>query len=303
MELRVAARSSALSLKQVELTISYIRKKIPNLSYNIIKVKTKGDIVRERPIYLIGSKGVFEKEVNLAVLRGEADIAVHSLKDLPSEIDSRLEIAFVPPRDSPNDALVPRRGLEPLKLNKISPNFIVGTSSPRRRALILYHNDSVNIKDIRGNIDTRIKKLDSGLYDFIVVAEAGLVRLNIKRTVERLSLETFPPAPGQGIIAVTALANSKIATILRTLSDKKTWFSMIAERSFLKYSRAGCNTPLGGVAIPYGSDMLKFIGVVLSMDGKKSFWIKIKDDLKKAHDIGRKAGELAYSIYDKVILQ
>ncbi len=302
MKVRVAARPSPLSLKQVEIVMNFIKSKIPSLDYEIVKVRSKGDVVRDKPIYLIGSKGVFEKEVNLAVLRGDADIAVHSLKDLPSKMDPRLEIVLVPPRGSPHDALVPSRGLNPpVNISSIPQKSVIGTSSVRRRALLLHYNSDLVIKDIRGNVDTRLKKLDEDNYDYIVIAEAALKRLNIKRPYYRIPLEEFPPSPGQGFIAVVTTSDSKLAKVLGHLNNKVDWNTMLAERSFLLHSNAGCGTPLGGVAVPYGSDMLKFIGVVLSSDGKKAFWIKLKGELKDAIKIGEEAGQIVKSVYDKIV--
>jgi hydroxymethylbilane synthase len=302
MKIRVAARPSPLSIKQVEIAMKFIKSRLPDLEYEIVKVKSKGDVIRDRPIYKIGSKGVFEKEVNLAVLRGEADIAVHSLKDLPSRIDPRLEIVLVPPRGSPYDALVPSRDRKlPQNISSLPSGSVVGTSSVRRSALLLHYNTEIVIKDIRGNVDTRLRKLDRGDYDYIVVAEVALERLGVKRPYYRLSLDEFPPSPGQGFIAVVALSDSEIAKKLRALNDKVNWNVMVAERSFLYHASAGCGTPLGGVAIPYGNGMLKFIGVVLSPDGRKAFWIKMRRELERAEELGREAGELVRSIYDKVV--
>ena len=302
MKIRVAARPSPLSLKQVYIAMSFIKSKIPDLDYEIVKVKSKGDVVRDRPIYLIGSKGVFEKEVNLAVLRGEADIAIHSLKDLPSKMDPRLEIVLVPPRGSPHDALVPSRNHNPpVNISSIPSKSIIGTSSVRRKALLLHYNSNLIIKDIRGNVDTRLRKLDEEKYDYIVIAEIALKRLNIKRPYYRIPLETFPPSPGQGFIAVVTISDSKLAKVLSRLNNKVDWNVMLAERSFLLHSNAGCGTPLGGVAVPYGNDMLKFIGVVLSPNGKKALWIKLKGDLKNAKKIGEEAGQIVRSIYDKIV--
>lgn len=301
LRLKVASRGSKLSLKQVEIAMSWIRRAIPNLTYEVVIVKTKGDIVTDKPLYAIGSKGLFEKEVNKAILEGKADIAVHSMKDLPSDIDPRLEIVYIPPRDSPNEALVPARGRKPLPLKDIPKGSIIGTSSVRRRALILHYNPSLNIKVIRGNLDTRLRKLDNEAYDYIVVAEAGLKRLNINRPYYRLPLEEFPPAPCQGLIAVVGLADSKIAMKLKSLIDKTTWAVAIAERSLLRHANAGCHVPLGGVAQPYGTGMLRILAVVLSYDGSKAAWIKLKGDMERAEELGKQAGEIIYSIYDKLI--
>jgi len=258
-------------------------------------------LVRDKPLYSIGRKGLFEKEVNKAVLDGLADVAVHSLKDLPSDIDPRLEIVYVPPRGSPHEALVPRAGLEPPVSISLIDGGVVGTSSVRRQALLTYYNKNLKVKPIRGNLDTRLRKLDEGGYDYIVVAEVGLERLGVKRPYTRLPLEAFPPAPGQGFIAVVAPRDSRITSELKRLVDRRTWAMVIAERVFLRVAQAGCHVPLGGVSIEYGSDMLKFIGVVLSKDGARAVWFRLSDSLDRAEALGRRAGELAYSLSDRVL--
>lgn len=209
MRIRIATRGSRLSLIQTEIVMNMIRRVEPEVQFDIIVVRTTGDVIQDKPLYAIGVKGVFEKEVNLALLRNEADIAVHSLKDLPSEISPGLIVAGFSPRDPPYDVLVVK-GDYPSDLTALpSGGARVGTSSVRRRAFLLNVRRDLSISVIRGNVDTRINKLIRGDYDAIVIAEAGLTRLmnnidqlNIKYT--RISLDLLPPAPGQGIIAVVA---------------------------------------------------------------------------------------------------
>ena len=302
MELVVAARGSKLSLKQVEIAMQSLAEKLPGLQYRVLVVKTRGDRVQDRPLYAIGGKGLFEKEVNLAVLRGEADIAVHSMKDLPGEIDERLEIVYLPPRGPVNEALVPRQGLPaPRDLSGLGGR--VGTSSVRRKALLLHYSSNIAVEPIRGNLDTRLRKLDSGLYDYIVVAEAGLRRLGVERPYTRLPVDQFPPAPGQGLIAVVARRDSPLAERLKRLVDPATKAMAVAERSFLRHASAGCHVPLGGVALPTGTGLLKIIAVVLSPDGSKAAWIKLKGDMEKAEGLGAEAGEIAYTLSQRLLAQ
>ncbi|MEM5873949.1 MAG: hydroxymethylbilane synthase, partial [Acidilobaceae archaeon] len=210
MKLRVATRGSKLSIAQTLLALESIKTVYPELEFEIVTIKTKGDILRDKPLYEIAEVGIFEKEVNQAVLRGEADIAVHSLKDLPSRFSDEMEVVYAPPRDSPHDALVSRRvGVK--SPEELPEGAIVGTSSLRRIAQLRFFNDKLRIENIRGNLDTRLKKLESGAYDAIVVAEAGLLRLKVDVPYIRLPLVPFTPAPGQGIVAVVALKDSPIA--------------------------------------------------------------------------------------------
>ncbi len=300
MELRIASRGSKLSLAQVEEVMGYLKNVIDSVKYKIVIVKTRGDVVLDKPLYEIGGKGLFEKEVNKAVLEGRADIAVHSMKDLPTRIHDDLEIALVPPRLDPRDSLIPKPPGGTIE--GIPPNSIVGTSSLRRIALLKYYNKGIVIRDIRGNIDTRLRKLTEGRYDYLVLAEAGLRRLSIGLDRSPLPIERFPPAPGQGLLAVVALKGSRIAKLLRKYSDKVSHSSAIAERAFLRYSGAGCNTPVGGVTLPKGNGLLKFIGVVLSRDGSRAYWIRGEGDLSRPEELGRRMGEEAYSVIDRVAL-
>ncbi len=301
MKLRVATRGSRLSLRQVEIVFEHLRKHLPGLDYEPVIVKTRGDRFQDRALYEIGGKGLFEKEVNLAVLRGEADLAVHSAKDLPSTIDPRLEIVYVPPRDTPNDALVARNDRPLLDIGELPKGSVVGTSSMRRRALLLHYNPGLRVEVLRGNVDTRVRKLESGMYDYAVMAAAGLERLGLRVKYKLLPVERFPPAPGQGIIAVVAPHDSPLARELKKYSDRLTMAMLEAERSFLEHAHAGCHVPLGGVAVPSGSGQLIFIAALLSPDGRRAVWVKMKDSVENARELGRRVGEIMHSMYDKVV--
>ncbi len=298
MRVRVATRGSKLSLEQTRIALNHIRELYPNLEFEIITVKTTGDIERDKPLYEFKASGVFEKEVNKTLLRGEADIAVHSLKDIPSSMDERLEIVFAPPRDPPNDVLIHRSG-NVVSPEELSEGSVVGTSSLRRMAQLRFVNDGIKVENIRGNIDTRIRKLLSNLYDAIVVAEAGVRRLGLNIAYYKLPLIPFTPAPGQGIIAVVALRDSDIARMLRGKSDKATWSMLVAERSFIEELRVGCKLPIGGVSLVNGNK-ITFIASVLSRDGSKGYWVKLKGGLEEAERIGRRAAEIVKAYIEEV---
>ena len=298
MRIRVATRGSKLSLAQTRIALEYVKKAIPEAEFEIITVKTKGDVHQDKPLYKIGGKGLFEKEVNKAILDGRADIAVHSMKDLPSEIDPRLEIALIPPRDSPHDVLISRKGtLDPFNL----PNgMVIGTSSMRRKALVLHYNPNVRVEPIRGNVDTRLRKLDQGLYDAIILAEAGLLRLGINREYVRLPIDRFTPAPGQGLLAVVAPSGSQLASRLSRASDPRASREAAAERAFLEAARGGCHIPLGGVAVHVASRMV-FHAVIASSDGSNVVGIRLRGDPERAAELGRRAGEIVNSLIDRVL--
>ncbi|MCE4612982.1 MAG: hydroxymethylbilane synthase [Desulfurococcales archaeon] len=298
LKVRVATRGSKLSIEQVKIALSHISRVLGKVEYELVIVKTRGDIVTDKPIRDIGFKGVFEKEVNQAVLDGRADIAIHSMKDLPARIDERLDIVVVPPRGDPRDAIVPPPPGPTLR--SLPERAVVGTSSARREALLLYHNDGITVKPLRGNLDTRLGKLSAGEYDYIVVSEAGLQRLGVR--VERLVLPIydFPPAPGQGLIAVVGLKGDPLASKLRKADDKLSRIMAEAERAFLEKAGGGCRIPVGGVAVVRG-DKILFTAAVVSPDGSRAFWVRSKGDIRDPRRVGLEAGEAISAGIEKVL--
>lgn len=288
-KIRVATRGSKLSLIQSKIAIECIRRRFPNLEFEVKIIKTTGDAIQDKPLYKIGVKGIFEKEVNIAVLEGKADIAIHSLKDLPGDIHPDLVIAGYPPRDSPLDVLV-TTSYEP-DLEALPERAIIGTSSLRRRAFILHRRPDLKVENIRGNVDTRIKKLIEGKYDAIVLAEAGIVRLieeGLKFPIKYrpINPRELPPAPGQGIIAiVTRRDNEELISILEEASDWKTRIEAQAEREFLRKVRGGCHIPLGGVARII-NDKLIFIAGIASIDGSEVKIVEFEGDLREPRKVG-----------------
>ncbi len=293
MKLRVAARGSRLSLRQVEIAMEWFSRAIPGLEYEVVVVKTRGDIHQDKPFHMIGGKGLFEKEVNIAVLEGRADIAVHSLKDVPSMVDPRLVLAGVPPRDPPYDVLVVREGLEP-SLEKLPPGARVGTSSARRRAAILNVRRDLRVEPLRGNVDTRLRKLASGLYDAIILAEAGLVRIRDQLPPEilervsyaRLDPEAVPPAPAQGIIGVyTTRDRAELVEAFRRASDEKALIEARAERAFLATFGGGCHVPVGAYATLDGG-VLRLHATLYSQDGSKRVDAELEGDPEDPEHLG-----------------
>ncbi len=249
MRIRVATRGSRLSLLQTEEFLSQVRAVEPGVEFEVVVVKTTGDVIQDKPLYQIGVKGIFEKEVNLAVLRGEADIAVHSLKDLPSELSPGLVLAGFSRRASPLDALISARGYT---LESLPRGAVVGTSSVRRAGFIKVLRPDVEVKPLRGNVDTRVNKILAGQFDAAVMAAAGVYRLYGEKppvAVVPLRPEEVPPPPGQGIVAAVAReGDSHIVDLLKKASDPDAVVEALAERSFLREVGAGCHVAVGGVA-------------------------------------------------------
>ena len=266
MKLTAATRGSRLALIQVEIVSSLLGKLDPFTSVETRIVQTVGDLDRVRPIVELDQKGVFTKAVDDLVLSGEADFSVHSMKDLPMELPQGLTITAVPERASPYEALV---SVEHGSLNELPTGAVVGTSSPRRTAQLKHHRDDLEVRLIRGNVDTRLQKLEEGQYDALILAEAGLARLDRGDAIkERLSLEDFTPPAGQGALAIVARENdSKTLQALGAITHQPSLAAVDAERSFMETMGGGCSTPIGVNARLEGN--LRLFASILSPDGKE----------------------------------
>jgi hydroxymethylbilane synthase len=268
---RVGTRGSRLAIAQTEIALAALRKVHPQIRFEIIAMSTKGD-VDKRPLFTLDEKGIFEKEVNEAVKQGKVDFAVHSLKDIPSDLSNDLSVACIPKRASPNDVLVTDNGQ---KLKELARGSVVGTSSLRRAVQLTRTRPDLNVKPIRGNVETRVKKVISGEYDAAVLAEAGLSRLGMKDViVQRFSIRDFVPAPGQGAIAIVCRRNHiALIDMLRQIEDRHSRRAVLAERALITKVEGGCRFPLGAVAITNDGKITLYASV-FSADGKQSIHIK-----------------------------
>ena len=248
MKIRIGTRKSSLALAQTQMVCNALKNRFPDIKTEIIPITTKGDKILDKPLAKIGGKGIFITEIEQALLNEKIDIAVHSAKDLPVDIDDGLEISAVLKRGDPRDVMITRSG-ETVRDDK---NFIVGTGSVRRRTFMKKFYPNVSFSDIRGNVDTRIQKLIDGNYDAIILAAAGLERLGIKEdkiSFFTLDINKFLPAPCQGIIAIESRKNDdKIATILEGINDKSTFYVFETEKYILKSTGGNCDIPLGAYA-------------------------------------------------------
>lgn len=245
MEIRLATRSSRLALIQTELVRDALSSH--GVESRLVTHTTHGDRDRTSPIYSMNRTGVFVDELNNLILSGKSDAAVHSAKDIPSSVDSSLEVSAVLPRGFANDVLVSARDLENLK-----DGAVIGTSSRRRIAEIRSLRRDLVIKDIRGNIDTRLQKLKNGEYDGIIAARAAIERLGIAVTFFNLSIEDFLPAPNQGIIAVVSEKGSEASTTLEGISDQETYRAFLYERRLVSSLELGCSIPAGILCLKSG---------------------------------------------------
>jgi len=248
-------------------------------------IKTTGDKITDIPLGSFGGKGLFTKEIEEALLAGDVDLAVHSLKDLPTEMPKGLEIVAIPKREDPRDAIVGR------KLAELREGAKVGTSSLRRSTQLQQLRPDLQIESVRGNVDTRLRKLDEGQYDAIVLAAAGLTRLGLgARIAERLTPEVMCPAVGQGALAIECRADAGPAsTACRPLDHAETRASVVAERSLLAALGGGCSTPIGAYA-HVSTQRLTLVAVVLSPDGGQSVRETAEGSAADAERIGRELG-------------
>ena len=266
--IRIATRSSKLALWQAEHIKSLIETTSPEVSVEIVHVKTIGDRNQTDALREFGGTGVFTREVQHSVLKRETDIAVHSLKDLPTLASSGLKLAGIPDRAPHFDALLLPNGRIIETLDELPKSARIGTGSPRRQAQLLHSRPDLQMLEIRGNVDTRIRKLDEGEFDAIILAEAGLRRLGLE---DRISLVLKPPlvypAVGQGAIGVECREDDLLAQeVLQKLTNKDVLAAVTAERSLLAELRAGCHAPLGALTILEGN-RLSLCGILLSLDG------------------------------------
>jgi hydroxymethylbilane synthase len=273
MFVKVGTRGSKLALAQTDIVIA--RLSGLGIKAERVIITTQGDETTGVPLHEIGGQGVFVRALDDAILSGEIDCAVHSMKDIPAFRPSGIFTAAVLKRDPPADYLAYNTTLEKVR--------VVGTSSTRRRSQFLRHDPDLIIKDLRGNVDTRIRKLNAGEYDAIVIAEAGLDRLSIQIPGERLPVESFVPSPNQGTIAVVSRADPSLMEMLSALDDPATRIDIAAERAVMEQLGGGCFTPLG---IYCRSGHL--IAEVLSLDGKRTERIEADvPTLESAREQGR----------------
>lgn len=290
MILTVGTRGSKLALTQTQRVLQQIKQKNPSVEFKLKIIKTLGDKEQGKPLFSIDCKGIFEKEIDQQVVSGEVDFAVHSLKDVPIvEQQTGTVLAAIPKRDSQCDVFISKGRVS---LNALPKGAVVGTGSLRRLAEIKFIRPDLDVQPIRGNVDTRIGKVRKGELDGIVIAEAGLERMNLTNEItERLPLEQFPSAAGQGALAIVAKeGNTDVIELLWAVEDKATRAEITAERSLVLKLEGGCRVPIGAVGHAAGSELSLF-GCIYSLNGRKKISASAKGTLEEAKMLGRKVGE------------
>ena len=264
-KIKIGTRASRLALWQAEFVAAELKKIFPALDVELIHVHTTGDKILDAPLAKIGGKGLFTKELELQLSRGEIDLAVHSLKDVPTELPAGFKIAAITRREQPFDAFVSEKFSS---LDELPEGSIVGTSSLRRSAQLLKLRPDLQIKNLRGNVDTRLKKLDAGEFDAIILAATGLERLGYAARIRQL-LTQIIPAAGQGALAIEIRSDdAEVAKLVRPLNDEETFSATAVEREFLREVGGSCQVPVGVFAKIDGGRLI-VRALISSLDGKK----------------------------------
>ena len=286
MKLTVGTRGSKLSLMQTNAVLERIRIIHPEISFEVKVVKTLGDEDSKHPLFTIDRRGIFEKELGVAIAKGEIDLAVHSLKDVPTEESPDNIIAAIPKRGSPHDVLISKNRVPLEALPKCG---VVGTGSLRRLAEIKYLRPDLEIKAIRGNVDTRIRKVNEGEFDGVVVAEAGLERMGINNLIsERFSLDRFTPAAGQGALAITAKKGNKpVIKLLKSIDDPSTRKEVMAERSLILALEGGCRVPIGTIGRA-NKEYLSLFACTFSLDGAERIISSANGSVDEPDELGKR---------------
>ncbi|MDI6870136.1 MAG: hydroxymethylbilane synthase [Bacillota bacterium] len=289
IRVKVGTRESRLALWQTEWVVNQLAGAHPDREFVYVHIKTKGDKILDSPLATIGDRGLFVKEIEEALLAGEVDLAVHSMKDVPTEVRAGLTIAAITRRADPRDCLLSRRHAS---FAALPAGAKVGTSSLRRVAQLKAVRPDLEFVPIRGNLDTRLHKLETLGLDALVLAAAGLERLGLTDlVVERLSPELCLPAVGQGALGVETRAEDKeTMALVKALADPATTACVLAERAFLAALEGGCQVPIGALAVLEGGE-LRLCGAVASLDGSKLVRGERRGPREEAEAVGRALGE------------
>jgi len=299
-EIRVGSRGSTLALAQTRWVIERLRRVYPRTAFRIIRIRTTGDNILDVALAKIGDRGLFTKEIEKALLDGTIDIAVHSMKDLPTNLPEGLVIGAVTSREDPGDALVSRDGRH---LEDLPAGARVGTSSLRRQAQLLALRPDLKLTVMRGNVETRLRKLDEGEVDALVLARAGLKRLGLEgRITQLLSTAVCLPAVGQGALGVEARAgDDAVLDMLRVLDDPESRAAVEAERALLACLEGGCQVPIGALARVWDQDLV-LEAVVADLDGRRVVRSVEVGSLSAPAELGERMAEKLLSFGAREIL-
>ena len=287
--IKIGTRGSKLALWQANWVKSALNKKFPRQTVELVIIKTKGDKILDVPLAKVGGKGLFVKEIEQALLERRIDIAVHSMKDMPAEFPQGLCIGAVPQREVAGDVLVSKNGHH---FSNLKQGSIIGTSSLRRSAQVRHVRPDIVIRPLRGNLDTRLKKLETENLDAIVLAAAGIKRLNLEnRITEYLNADIILPAVGQGALCIEIRENDPpIEAMVSVLDHTFTRLVVLGERAFLKRIGGSCQVPIAGHGQIY-QDTFTLTGLVADLDGSKMIKATLSGDIDSTEAIGKKLAD------------
>ena len=298
--LRIATRQSPLALWQANYVKERLSRLYPDLNIELVPMVTKGDVILDTPLAKIGGKGLFVKELENALLNGDADIAVHSMKDVPMEFPDGLTLSVICKREDPRDAFVSNHYCS---LAELPAQSVVGTSSLRRQCQLKALRPDLVIRSLRGNVGTRLSKLDQGEYDAVVLACAGLIRLGFhERITSFIGTEVSLPAAGQGAVGIESrVDDERIGRLLAPLADRETTACVLAERAMNRYLQGGCQVPIGGYAV-WENGELYLRALVGALDGSIIIRAEGKSAVENAENLGiQVAQQLLQQGADKIL--
>ncbi|MDG4893142.1 MAG: hydroxymethylbilane synthase [Mesorhizobium sp.] len=284
--LKIGTRGSPLALAQAHETQARLMQAhdLPEQAFEVVAISTSGDRIQDRPLSEAGGKGLFTKEIEEALLDGRIDIAVHSSKDMPTALPDGLELVTFLPREDARDAFIGKRVK---RIADLPHGAVVGSSSLRRQALLRRMRPDFEVVIFRGNVQTRLRKLDEGVAEGTILAYAGLKRLGLENVVtDLMALEDFPPAPGQGAIGIeTRIGDREVEKMLAAIHHVPTGQALACERAFLAALDGSCRTPIAGHATVAG-EKLSFAGLIISPDGRQSHEVRLEGEAADASEIG-----------------
>ena len=299
--IKIGTRGSKLALWQANWVKSALNARHPSLSFELVTIKTKGDKILDIPLAKVGGKGLFVKEIEDALLNGLIDLAVHSMKDMPAEIPQGLCIGAIPQRETPQDVLISKKGL---LLSELKPQSRIGTSSLRRTAQVLHARPDLVILPLRGNLDTRLKKLETENLDAIILAAAGVKRLGLEgRITEYMDENVMLPAVGQGALCIEIRQNDpEVEPIVSSLEHHQTRVEVMGERAFLNRMEGGCQVPIAA----YGKiekNTFTLCGLVATVDGKTVIKETLSGPKDSSEIIGVKLADRLVAMGAKTIME
>jgi len=286
---RIATRKSALALWQAEYVKAQLQHFHPGIHVELVPMVTKGDIILDTPLAKVGGKGLFVKELEVAMLENRADIAVHSMKDVPVEFPEGLGLQVICPREDPRDAFVSNTYAN---FDDLPQGAIVGTSSLRRLCQLKAMRPDLDIRDLRGNVNTRLKKLDEGQYDAIILAAAGLIRLEMPERIKSvIEPETMLPANGQGAVGIECRTDDEtIKALIAPLECQQTRTRVLSERAMNRALEGGCQVPIGSYAI-INDDQIYLRGLVGAIDGSSIIRDELTGSINDAEALGEQLAQ------------